>query len=242
VDYVVHLASLPSPVDYVESPLETLKTGTLGTHHALGLARAKGAKFLLTSTSEIYGDPEVHPQREDYTGNANPVGLRAVYYESKRLAETLTMTYHRCYGVDTRITRIFNTYGPRMREHDGRVVPAFVGAALRGEPLTIFGDGSRTRSFCYVSDLVEGLIRLLDIKFHDPVNLGMPMETTLRELAELVLRLTESTSEIQYLEERENDPRVRRPDITRANTLLGWEPTTSLEDGLRATIEYFKSN
>jgi len=239
IDAVIHLAGLPSPVDYVESPLETLKSSSLGTYHALGLARAKGAKFLLASTSEIYGDPEVHPQREDYTGNASPVGPRAVYYEGKRFAETLTMAYCRCFGVDTRIARIFNTYGPRMRADDGRVVPAFVCAALRGEPLTIFGDGSRTRSFCYVSDLVEGLCRLLEADYHDPINLGMPCETTLRELAELVLRLTGAKSEIRFLEEREDDPRVRRPDITRAQSLLKWEPTTPLEEGLRATIEYF---
>ena len=245
LDAILHLASLPSPVDYLEKPIPTLKVGALGTHKALGLALAKKAAFLLASTSEVYGDPQEHPQREDYWGHVNPVGPRGVYDESKRFAEALAMAYHRYHGVDTRIARIFNTYGPRMRSDDGRVVSNFVTQALRGEPLTVYDDGSRTRSFCYVDDEIEGLIRLLmspdTDEMHLPVNIGNPRELTVLQIAEKVIEITGSASKIVYEPLPEDDPRVRRPDITRAAKLLKWSPKISLEDGLSRTIEYFQS-
>jgi len=244
LDAVLHLASLPSPVDYLNFPIQTLKVGALGTHKALGLAKAKGARFLLASTSEVYGDPLVHPQPEDYWGNVNPVGPRGVYDESKRFAEALTMAYHRYHGVETRIVRIFNTYGPRMRLDDGRVVPNFVRQALLGEPLTVYDQGSRTRSFCYVSDLVEGIVRLLMSDEATPVNLGNPREMSILEFARAVLAVTGSTSEIEFVhpddERTQDDPMVRQPDITKARRVLGWEPVISLEEGLARTVEYFR--
>ncbi|GAB4506248.1 MAG: SDR family oxidoreductase [Anaerolineales bacterium] len=240
LDAVMHLASLPSPVDYVNLPIQTLKVGALGTHKALGLAKAKGATFLLASTSEVYGDPLVHPQPEEYWGNVNPIGLRGVYDESKRFAEAMTMAYHRYHGVDTRIVRIFNTYGPRMRLNDGRVVPSLVSQALRGEPLTVHGDGMQTRSFCYVSDLVEGIVALLFSKEVNPVNLGNPDEHTILEFAEIINELTGNKAGIVFTEGRPEDPRQRRPDITRARTLLGWEPKVGLREGLTQTIAWFK--
>ena len=236
VDVVYHLAALPSPIDYMRMPLHSLKTGSYGTHHALGLAKFKRARFLLASTSEVYGDPEVHPQPETYWGNVNPIGPRGVYDEAKRYAEALTMAYHRQQGVDTGIVRIFNTYGPRMRANDGRALPTFVRQALGGKPVTVFGDGSQTRSFCYVDDLVSGLVLLAESDEHLPVNLGNPDEKTLLELAETIIRLTESSSEIVFQALPIDDPQVRQPDITRARQLLGWEPTIELEDGLRRTI------
>ncbi|MFO7698115.1 MAG: UDP-glucuronic acid decarboxylase family protein [Anaerolineae bacterium] len=243
LDAVIHLASLPSPVDYIQMPIKTLKVGSLGTLHALGLAKAKGARFLLASTSEVYGDPLVHPQPESYWGNVNPIGPRGVYDESKRYAEALTMAYHRAHGLETRIARIFNTYGPRMRLNDGRVVPNFVRQALRGEPLTVYDDGSRTRSFCYVSDLIDGLYRLLWSSEAEPVNLGNPHEITVLELASLVIALTGSRSQVAFVTPNdartEDDPHARQPDITRARTLLDWEPLVPLEDGLRTTIAHF---
>ncbi len=244
LDAVLHLASLPSPVDYLNFPIQTLKVGALGTHNTLGLAMAKGAKFLLASTSEVYGDPLVHPQSEDYWGNVNPVGPRGVYDESKRFAEALTMAYHRYHGVETHIVRIFNTYGPRMRLDDGRVVPNFIRQALRGEPLTVYDDGLRTRSFCYVDDLVDGIVRLLASDFHEPVNLGNPREMTILDFAHKVLEVTGSRSEITFVhptdERTKDDPKVRCPDITRARTLLGWEPRVSLEEGLARTAADFR--
>jgi len=244
LDAVLHLASLPSPVDYLEKPIQTLKVGALGTHKALGLAKNKKARFLLASTSEVYGDPLVHPQPEDYWGNVNPVGPRGVYDESKRFAEALTMAYHRYHGVDTRIARIFNTYGPRMRLDDGRVVPNFIRQALKGEPLTVYDDGSRTRSFCYCSDLVEGLYRLLMSDECRPVNLGNPVEMTILDFAHQVLKVTGSHSEIAFVapedERTRDDPQTRRPDISRAREVLGWVPQVSLEEGLRATAEWFR--
>ena len=244
LDAILHLASLPSPVDYLEKPIPTLKVGALGTHKALGLALAKKASFLLASTSEVYGDPQEHPQREDYWGHVNPVGPRGVYDESKRFAEALTMAYHRYHGVDTRIARIFNTYGPRMRSDDGRVVSNFVTQALRGEPLTVYDDGSRTRSFCYVSDLVEGLYRLLLSDEVYPVNLGNPNEMTILEFAHQVLEISGSSSEIVFIaptdERTKDDPQVRRPDIGKAKRVLNWQPQVSLEEGLRKTLEEFK--
>lgn len=244
LDAVLHLASLPSPVDYLHFPIQTLKVGALGTHKALGLAKAKCARFLLASTSEVYGDPQVHPQPEEYWGNVNPVGPRGVYDESKRFAEALAMAYHRYHGVETRIARIFNTYGPRMRLDDGRVVPNFVRQALEGEPLTVYGDGKRTRSFCYVSDLVEGVVRLLTSDEAAPVNLGNPQEMTILEFAWKVMKLTSGKSEIQFVQPQDertrDDPMVRQPDITRARQVLGWEPQVSLEEGLERTIEWFK--
>jgi dTDP-glucose 4,6-dehydratase len=240
VDYVFHLAALASPIDYLRQPLHSLKTGSYGTHHALGLAKWKRARFLLASTSEIYGDPQVHPQPETYWGNVNPIGPRGVYDEAKRYAEALTMAYHSQQGVDTAIVRIFNTYGPRMRAHDGRAIPTFVRQALQNKPLTVFGEGSQTRSFCYVDDLIRGLYLLADSGEHLPVNLGNPGEFTILELAENVLRLTESQSEIVFEALPVDDPQIRQPDITRAKQLLGWEPEIDLEEGLRrmlATME-----
>jgi dTDP-glucose 4,6-dehydratase len=242
VDAILHFASPASPVDYLELPIQTLKVGSLGTHKALGLAKAKGARFLLASTSECYGDPLVHPQNEDYWGNVNPIGPRGVYDEAKRFAEAMTMAYHRTHKVATRIVRIFNTHGPRMRLNDGRVVPNFIAQALRGEPITVYGDGSQTRSFCYVSDLVEGIVRLLRSDYdRGPVNLGNPMEVTILQFAERIKALTKSKSEIVFRPLPEDDPKVRQPDITRARRLLGgWEPKVGLDDGLRKTIDYFR--
>ena len=237
LDEVFHLASPASPIDYLRLPLHTLKVGSYGTHNALGLAKKHRARFLLASTSEVYGDPQVHPQREDYWGHVNPIGPRGVYDEAKRYAEALTMAYHRQQGVDTHIVRIFNTYGPRMRLNDGRVLPAFIGQALRGEDLTVFGDGSQTRSFCFVTDLIEGLVRLIRSDEHDPVNIGNPEEYTILQLAEAVLEATGSPSEIVYEALPQDDPTVRQPDITRARGILGWEPTIGLADGLRMTIQ-----
>ncbi|PYO75493.1 MAG: NAD-dependent dehydratase [Gemmatimonadetes bacterium] len=236
---VLHFASPASPVDYLELPIQTLKVGALGTHKALGLALAKGARFLLASTSEVYGDPLVHPQPESYWGNVNPVGPRGVYDEAKRFAEALTMAYHRFHHLDTRIVRIFNTYGPRMRPNDGRVVSNFIVQALRGESLTVYGDGSQTRSFCYVDDLIEGIVRLFERGTPEPTNIGNPHEFTVRQLADSVLRLTGSKSTIVQRPLPIDDPRVRQPDISYARRTLAWEPTVSLEDGLRRTIEYF---
>jgi dTDP-glucose 4,6-dehydratase len=244
LDAVLHFASPASPIDYLELPIQTLKVGALGTHKALGLAKAKGARFLLASTSEVYGDPLVHPQTEDYWGNVNPIGPRGVYDEAKRFAEALTMAYHRYHKVDTRIVRIFNTYGPRMRLHDGRVVPNFIAQALRGEPLTVYGDGSRTRSFCYVSDLVEGIYRLLLSNEAEPVNIGNPTEMSILDFAEKIIKLTGSKSEIQFVQPTDmrikDDPKVRQPDIGKARQLLNWQPQVPLEEGLRETIAYFK--
>ena len=240
IDYVFHFASPASPIDYLELPIQTLKVGSLGTLNCLGLAKAKGAKFLLASTSECYGDPLQHPQTEDYWGNVNPIGPRGVYDEAKRFAEAMTMAYHRYHKIDTKIVRIFNTYGPRMRLRDGRVVPAFIGQALRGEPLTVFGDGKQTRSFCYVSDLIDGIYRLSQSDCHEPVNIGNPTEFTILEFAKLVLKLLGSKNDIIYKPLPQDDPKQRRPDITRAKELLGWEPKVKLEDGLRQTIEYFR--
>ena len=240
LDYVLHFASPASPIDYLELPIQTLKVGSLGTHRALGLAKAKTAKFLLASTSEVYGDPLVHPQREDYWGNVNPVGPRGVYDEAKRFAEAITMAYHRFHGLDTRIVRIFNTYGSRMRLTDGRAVPTFIRQALAGEPLTVYGDGSQTRSFIYVSDLVDGIWRLMNAAFNDPVNLGNPREMTLLELAKQVLRLSGARSEIVFRPLPIDDPKVRQPNISRARALLGWEPRVELDEGLRQTIEWYR--
>src|SRR6187399_3080565 len=237
VDHVFHLAALASPIDYLRQPLHSLKTGSYGTHHALGLAKWKRARFLLASTSEVYGDPEVHPQPETYWGNVNPIGPRGVYDEAKRYAEALTMAYHRQQGLNTSIVRIFNTYGPRMRAHDGRAIPTFLRQALEEKPLTVFGDGSQTRSFCYVDDLIRGLILLAESGEHLPVNVGNPGEYSIRELAEAVLRATGSSSEIVYEALPVDDPQVRQPDITRAKQILGWEPEIPLEEGLRKTIE-----
>ena len=241
VDAVLHFASPASPIDYLELPIQTLKVGSLGTHNALGLAMAKKARFLLASTSEVYGDPLLHPQPETYWGNVNPIGPRGVYDEAKRFAEAMTMAYHRANGVDTRIVRIFNTYGARMRPRDGRVVPALICQALAGEPMTVFGDGSQTRSFCYVSDLVEGIYRLLLSEETEPVNVGNPAELSVLEFARTIQRLTGTRSEIVFKPLPVDDPRVRQPDITRARTLLRWEPKVKLEDGLVRTIEYFRS-
>ncbi len=240
VDAILHFASPASPVDYLELPIQTLKVGSLGTHKALGLAKEKGARFLLASTSECYGDPLVHPQNEDYWGNVNPIGPRGVYDEAKRFAEAMTMAYHRTHGVATRIVRIFNTHGPRMRLRDGRVVPNFIAQALRDEPITVYGDGSQTRSFCFVSDLVEGIVRLLRSDYTGPVNCGNPAEVTILEFAERIKKLTRSKSEIVFRPLPVDDPKQRQPDITRARTLLGWEPKIGLEEGLRHTIEYFR--
>jgi dTDP-glucose 4,6-dehydratase len=240
LDWIFHFASPASPIDYLQLPIQTLKVGSLGTHNTLGLAKAKGARFLLASTSEVYGDPLVHPQREDYWGNVNPVGPRGVYDEAKRFAEAMTMAYHRVHAVDTRIIRIFNVFGPRMRLNDGRAIPAFMSQALRGEDVTVFGDGSQTRSLCYVSDMVEGIYRLMSSDVNDPVNVGNPQELTIRQLAEKVIALTGSRSRIVSRPLPVDDPKVRQPDITRARSLLGWEPKVPLEDGLRRTLDYFR--
>ncbi len=240
IDEVLHFASPASPIDYLELPIQTLKVGSLGTHNALGLAKAKGARILLASTSEVYGDPLVHPQPESYWGNVNPVGPRGVYDEAKRFAEAMVMAYHRVHGLETRIVRIFNTYGPRMRPRDGRVVPAFIQQALTGEPLTVFGDGSQTRSFCYVDDLIEGIYRLLLSQRSEPTNIGNPHEMTILEFAEKILAATGSASGIRYQELPVDDPKTRQPDITAARRDLGWEPQVSLEEGLSKTVEYFR--
>jgi dTDP-glucose 4,6-dehydratase len=241
VDYVLHFASPASPIDYLQLPIQTLKVGSLGTHKALGLAKEKGARFLLASTSEVYGDPAINPQHEEYWGNVNPVGPRGVYDEAKRFAEAMTMAYHRYHGVDTRIVRIFNTYGPRMRLNDGRALPAFVSQALRGEDITVFGDGSQTRSFCYVDDLIDGIYKLLMSDEVYPVNIGNPDEVTIKQFAEEVLEITGSNSKIVYKELPIDDPKVRRPDISKAKRVLNWEPKVPRREGLIKTIEYFKS-
>ena len=240
MDYVLHFASPASPMDYLKYPIQTLKVGSLGTLNALGIAKAKQAKFLLASTSEVYGDPQVHPQPEGYWGHVNPVGPRGVYDEAKRFAEALTMAYHREHGLDTRIARIFNTYGERMRMDDGRAIPAFITQALRGEPLSAFGDGKQTRSFCYIEDLVDGILRLIDVAYHDPVNLGNPEEHTVLTLAQRIIALTKSTSRIEFHPLPQDDPKRRRPDVTKAKTVLKWQPCTSLDDGLATTIAWFR--
>jgi dTDP-glucose 4,6-dehydratase len=240
VDFVLHWASPASPIDYLELPIPTLKVGALGTHKALGLAKAKNARFVLASTSEVYGDPLEHPQKESYWGNVNPIGPRGVYDEAKRFAEAITVAYHRYHGLDTKIVRIFNTYGPRMRVNDGRAVPAFISQALRNEDVTIFGDGSQTRSFTYITDLVDGIIRLMLSDVNDPVNIGNPRETTIAEIARTIVRMTGSSSRLVYRDLPEDDPKVRQPDITRARTLLGWEPKVQLDEGLTETIAYFR--
>ncbi len=238
---VLHWASPASPIDYLELPIPTLKVGALGTHKALGLAKAKGARFVLASTSEVYGDPLEHPQKETYWGNVNPIGPRGVYDEAKRFAEAMTVAYRRYHGVDAKIVRIFNTYGPRMRLNDGRAVPAFMSQALKNEDVTIFGNGHQTRSFCYVSDLVDGIIRLMESEVQDPVNIGNPHEMTIEEIAKEIIRISGSRSQIVYRPLPEDDPKVRRPDITRARTLLGWEPKVPLDEGLVKTLDYFKT-
>ncbi len=240
VAFVLHMASPASPIDYVEIPVETLKAGSDASHHALDLAREKGATYLVASTSEVYGDPEVHPQPETYWGNVNSIGVRSCYDEAKRYAEAAAMAYHRAYGLDTKIVRIFNTYGPRMRLDDGRVVPAFIGQALRGEPMTVFGDGRQTRSFCYVSDLVDGIWRLARSSFHEPVNCGNPHEMSIREFAEAIARICEVELTIEDRPLPPDDPKIRKPDITRAKEILGWEPQVGFEEGIRETIDYFK--
>ncbi|MFA6601116.1 MAG: UDP-glucuronic acid decarboxylase family protein [Candidatus Omnitrophota bacterium] len=242
VDYLLHFASPASPIDYAQLPIQTLKVGALGTHNALGTAKAKKSVFLLASTSEVYGDPLVHPQKESYWGNVNPIGPRGVYDEAKRFAEAITMAYLRVHAVDVKIIRIFNTYGPRMRLSDGRAIPEFISKALRGEPVSVFGDGSQTRSFCYVDDLVEGIRRMLFSQIHGPVNLGNPTEMTVLELAKVITRMTGSSSAIAYHPLPEDDPKVRQPDITLARTNLGWEPKVSLNTGLEHTIRYFREN
>ena len=240
LDNILHFASPASPIDYLELPIQTLKVGSLGTHKALGLAKAKKARFLLASTSEVYGDPLIHPQPEAYYGNVNPIGPRGVYDEAKRFAEALTMAYHRYHGVDTRIVRIFNTYGPRMRLNDGRVVPSFLHQALKGENLTVFGDGLQTRSFCYVSDLIEGIYRLLCSSINDPVNIGNPVEMTIMDFAKKIHEVAGGNGEIVFKPLPQDDPKVRQPDITKAGGLLGWSPKVSLDEGIRATLNYYK--
>jgi dTDP-glucose 4,6-dehydratase len=241
LDYILHFASPASPIDYLKIPIQTLKVGSLGIHNCLGLARVKKARVLIASTSEVYGDPEVHPQTEDYWGHVNPIGPRGVYDEAKRFQEALTMAYHTYHGLETRIIRIFNTYGPRMRLNDGRVLPAFIGQALRGEDLTVFGDGSQTRSFCYVDDLVEGIVRLLKSDYAEPVNVGNPDEITIRDFAEEIIALTGTTQKVIYTDLPVNDPKQRQPDITRAKNILGWEPKVNRQEGLKITYDYFKS-
>jgi dTDP-glucose 4,6-dehydratase len=240
VDYVLHWASPASPIDYLELPIQTLKVGSLGTHKALGLAKAKGAVFVIASTSEVYGDPLEHPQKESYWGNVNPIGPRGVYDEAKRFAEAMTVAYRRYHKVDTKIVRIFNTYGPRMRIRDGRAVPAFISQALLNQDVTVFGDGTQTRSFCYISDLVDGIIRLMLSNENDPINIGNPQEMTIEQIARLIIEMTGSRSQIVYKPLPTDDPKVRQPDITRARTLLGWEPTVTLDQGLGRTIDYFR--
>jgi len=240
LDWVLHFASPASPVDYLELPIQTLKVGALGTHNALGVAKAKGARFLLASTSEVYGDPLVHPQTEDYWGHVNPVGPRGVYDEAKRFGEAITMAYHRSHRIDTRIVRIFNTFGPRMRLNDGRAIPAFMGQALRGAPVTVFGDGGQTRSFQYITDLIDGLWRLMQAPVNNPVNIGNPQEMTLLELAKRIIRLTGSRSEIVFRPLPVDDPKVRQPDITQARSRLGWEPRVDTDEGLRRTVDWFR--
>ncbi|MBI1875438.1 MAG: SDR family oxidoreductase [Acidobacteria bacterium] len=241
VDFVLHWASPASPIDYLELPIPTLKVGALGTHKVLGLAKAKGAKFVLASTSEVYGDPLEHPQKETYWGNVNPIGPRGVYDEAKRFAEAMTVAYHRYHGLDTKIARIFNTYGPRMRVNDGRAVPTFISQALRDEDLTIFGDGTQTRSFCYISDLVDGIVRLMHSSANDPINIGNPHEMTIEQIARSILTMTGSRSRLVYRPLPMDDPKVRQPDITKARSILGWEPTVGLEEGLTKTIAYFRT-
>jgi dTDP-glucose 4,6-dehydratase len=241
VDFVLHWASPASPIDYLELPIQTLKVGALGTHKALGLAKAKGARFVLASTSEVYGDPLEHPQRETYWGNVNPVGPRGVYDEAKRFAEAMTVAYHRYHGVDAKIVRIFNTYGPRMRVRDGRAVPNFIGQALKGEDVTVYGDGSQTRSLCYVSDLVDGVVRLMLSNANDPVNIGNPQELTIEQIARTIIRLTGSSSRVVHRDLPVDDPKVRKPDITRATAILEWAPKVALEEGLGKTIAYFRA-
>lgn len=241
LDYILHFASPASPIDYLKIPIQTLKVGSLGTHHLLGLARAKGARILVASTSEVYGDPTVSPQPEEYWGNVNPVGPRGVYDEAKRFQEAITMAYHTFHGLETRIVRIFNTYGPRMRLNDGRVLPAFIGQALRGEDLTVFGDGSQTRSFCYVDDQVEGIYRLLHSDYSQPVNIGNPDEITIKQFGEEIIKLTGTTQKLVYHDLPVDDPKQRRPDITKARALLGWEPNVGRAEGLRITYDYFRS-
>ncbi|GAB4030100.1 UDP-glucuronic acid decarboxylase family protein [Spirosoma gilvum] len=241
LDYILHFASPASPIDYLKIPIQTLKVGSLGIHNCLGLARVKNARVLIASTSEVYGDPTVHPQNEEYWGNVNPVGPRGVYDEAKRFQEAMTMAYHTYHGLETRIVRIFNTYGPRMRLNDGRVLPAFIGQALRGEDLTVFGDGSQTRSFCYVDDLVEGIYRLLLSDYAYPVNVGNPSEITIKEFGEEIIKLTGTTQKLVFKELPKDDPKQRQPDITKAKAILGWEPKVSREEGLRITYDYFKS-
>jgi len=241
LDYILHFASPASPIDYLKIPIQTLKVGSLGTHNCLGLAKAKGARILVASTSEVYGDPLVHPQNEDYWGNVNPVGPRGVYDEAKRFQEAMTMAYHTYHGLETRIVRIFNTYGPRMRLNDGRALPAFIGQALRGEDLTVFGDGSQTRSFCYVSDLIDGIYKLLLSDYVQPMNIGNPDEISLRAFAEEIIQLTGTDQKIVYKDLPKDDPKQRQPDITRARTILGWEPVVPRSEGLKITYEYFKS-
>ncbi len=240
LDYILHFASPASPIDYLKIPIQTLKVGAMGTHNLLGLAKEKKARILVASTSEVYGDPLVHPQTEDYWGHVNPIGPRGVYDEAKRYQEAITMAYHRFHGLDTRIVRIFNTYGPRMRLNDGRVLPAFIGQALRGEDLTVFGDGSQTRSFCYVDDLIEGIYRLLMSDYTDPVNIGNPDEITIREFAEEIIRLTGTNQRVIYQPLPQDDPMQRRPDITRAREILGWEPVVNRSKGLEITYDYFR--
>ncbi len=240
LDYLLHFASPASPIDYLELPIQTLKVGSLGTHNTLGLAKTKKARYLLASTSEVYGDPLIHPQSEDYWGNVNPIGPRGVYDEAKRFSEAMVMAYHRNHRMDTRIVRIFNTYGPRMRKNDGRVVPTFIAQALKSDDLTVFGDGSQTRSFCYISDLVEGIFRLLFSDYTGPVNLGNPKEMTVLEFCRKIIHLTGTKSKIAYRELPVDDPKVRQPDITKAREILGWNPSVSLDDGLKRTIEYFR--
>jgi len=242
IDYVFHFASPASPIDYLELPIPTLKVGALGTHNTLGLAKHKGATFILASTSECYGDPLVHPQKEDYWGNVNPIGPRGVYDEAKRFAEAMTMAYHRFHNLDTKIVRIFNTYGPRMRLRDGRVVPAFIGQALNGQALTIFGDGSQTRSFCYVSDLIDGIYKLAISDFHEPVNIGNPREMTIKQFAEEIIRITGTKSGIEYRPLPVDDPKVRQPDISRAKKILGWEPRVNFDEGIKKTVDYFRQS
>jgi dTDP-glucose 4,6-dehydratase len=241
LDYILHFASPASPIDYLKIPIQTLKVGSLGTHNLLGLARVKNARMLIASTSEVYGDPSVNPQPEEYWGNVNTVGPRGVYDEAKRFQESITMAYHTFHGLETRIVRIFNTYGPRMRLNDGRVLPAFIGQAIRGEDLTVFGDGSQTRSFCYVSDLIEGIYRLLFSDYAQPVNIGNPSEITIKEFGEEIIKLTGTSQKMVYHDLPVDDPKQRRPDITKARTILGWEPKVSREEGLKITYEYFKS-